>query len=118
MSFFKAKLPNSIVVPAHWTLPRYQFNERVKYFQEWCGERTGVIRGIEFIESEYELGTSLPLETGWHYDILVDKDVPNQFISPKDIIHENQIKKLIKNQPTVTLRARRNQQKILVVCRS
>lgn len=116
MSFFKAKSPNSIVVPAHWTLPRYQFNERVKYFEDWCGERTGVIRGIEFIQSEYELGNSMPLETGWYYDILVDKDVPNQWISPKDIIHERQIKKVIKRRETVTLRARRNQEKILVVC--
>lgn len=80
------------------------------------GLATGLVRGIEFVETPNEYGQTEMLEPGWYYDILTDKNVPGHKTIPKSIVHESQLRKLTKKTKLVTVHARRNREKITVIC--
>jgi hypothetical protein len=106
MAFSQLSQAKSLGIPAHWQQPLYQFNERVKFFCPALGWKTGVIRGIDFIESEDEYGSRTPIDTGWYYEVLIDKNHPYHFVEPRQSVHEENLIKATEASTLVTVVSR------------
>jgi len=90
MAFSKA-ISASITVPVHWTLPSFCLGERVRLFDHLNRINIGVIRGMEFIDSEYNRLDRNELEEGWWYSVLIDEDSPTPKLLGVTQKHQNEL---------------------------
>lgn len=88
---------SSINIPAHWQPPGYEFNERVVVFASSPSESTGVIIGMEYIESSNQYGTDDEIEIGWHFHVLFDENQPHKIYNPVGIYHQS----IVTKQPPI-----------------
>lgn len=94
MAFSKATSA-SISVPAHWTLPTFRLGERVVVFDYWDRLNIGVIRGMEFIDFDYNKSNQTDNQEGWWYSILIDEDSPLCRLEPVTQQHESKLMKYL-----------------------
>jgi hypothetical protein len=93
MAFSKLQ-SGSVRIPAHWQPPRFTFNERVRVLV--CGSRatTGIVKGMEYIESPDQYGQKDALEIGWTFYVLVNENDPYVQSSPVVIEPQSNLYKL------------------------
>lgn len=106
MAFSQSNQAKSLVIPAHWQQPRYQFNERVKFLCSAWGWRTGVIYGLEFIAPD-DINLTDKNDIGsWQYSISIDENDAHWETLPVDVVHENQLKRVNSKRELVTVGSR------------
>lgn len=92
MAFLKQS-PARIVTPAHWEHPPYQFNERVVVYDYLNRVNTGVVHGMEYIDSEYIKAYGKDIGEGWHYAVLIDDNQPSRKMEPVMQVYQDSMMK-------------------------